>query len=160
MDLARGQSLIDIEVHNMGDRQRDHGGVNRFDQVDATGEADEHLAYLDRVEAIPSVVARWRRSYEQLTLRPGMTVAEIGCGAGTAARELATIVGAEGRVLGFDISEQLIAHARTRAAAAGKQIDFRVADAATLPLPDASLDGYGSPDAYIIREHAGTAPCP
>ncbi len=56
---------------------------------------------------------------------------------------MATIVGAEGRVLGFDISEQLIAHARTRAAAAGKQIDFRVADAATLPLPDASLDGYG-----------------
>jgi ubiquinone/menaquinone biosynthesis C-methylase UbiE len=130
----------------MGDRQN---GVNRFDQVDATGEAARHLEYLDRIEAIPRVVARRRRSYDWLALRPGMAVAEIGCGAGTAARELATMVGPEGRVFGFDISEQLIANARARAAAAGKQLDFRVADAAALPLPDASLDGYRAERVYM-----------
>ena len=137
----------------MDDRQKGYSGVNRFDQVDATGEADKHLEYLDRVEALPGVVARRRRSYERLALRPGMTVAEIGCGAGTAARELATMVGPEGGVHGFDISEQLIAHARARAAAAaGKQLDFRVADAAALPLPDASLDGYRAERVYMHPE--------
>jgi len=133
----------------MDDRQKGYSGVNRFDQVDATGEADKHLEYLDRVEALPGVVARRRRSYERLALRPGMTVAEIGCGAGTAARELATVVGPEGGAHGFDISEQLIAHARARAAAAGKHVDFRVADAAALPLPDASLDGYRAERVYM-----------
>jgi ubiquinone/menaquinone biosynthesis C-methylase UbiE len=127
-----------IEVYAMGDQQKGYRGVNRFDQVDATGEAGKHLEYLDRVEAIPGVVARRRRSYDRLELRPGMTVADIGCGAGMAARELAIMVGPEGRVLGFDISEQLIAHARARVAAA----EFQVADAVALPLADASLDGY------------------
>ena len=133
----------------MDDAKKGYSGVNRFDRVDATGEADKHLAYLDRVEAIPGVVARRRRSYDRLALRPGMAVAEIGCGAGTAARELAAMVDPDGRVHGFDISEQLIAQARARAAGACKQLDFQVADAAALPLPDACLDAYRAERVYM-----------
>src|SRR5262249_43067252 len=54
---------------------------------------------------------------------------------------------------GFDISEQFIALARTRAAAAGKQVDFQVADAAALPLPDACLDAYRAERVYMHLRH-------
>ncbi len=133
----------------MDDAQKSHSGVNRFDQVDATGEADRHLEYLDRVEALPGVEARRRRSYDLLALRPGMVVAEIGCGAGTAALELAAMVGPNGRVYGFDISGELIASARARATREGKQLDFEVADAAALPLPDACLHAYRAERVYM-----------
>ena len=120
--------------------------VHRFDQVDASGEAEKLVEFLDRVEAMPQTVARRRRSHGLLALSPGMTVAEIGCGTGTVARELAVIVGSAGHVHGFDLSEQFIAVARARAAG---QVEFRVADALTLPLPAASLDAYRAERVYM-----------
>ncbi len=120
-----------------------YSGLDRFDRVDATGAADTLLEFLDRVESLADVRSRRRRSYERLELRPGMAVGEIGCGAGTAARELAALVGAEGRVHGFDISGTLIDVALSRTVQTGvANVDFRVADAATLPLPAESLDAY------------------
>ena len=133
----------------MSDQQSGYGGLNRFDQVDATGEADTFLAFLDRVDAIPETMSRRRRSFDRLALRPGMVVADIGCGTGTAARELAALVDPGGRAHGFDISEQFIAVARTRAAAANRQVDFEIAAASALPLPDASLDAYRAERVYM-----------
>src|SRR5262245_40204866 len=74
---------------SMTDKQGGYTGLNRFDRVDATGEADAFLEFLDRVEALPETQARRRRSFDRMALRPGMAVAEIGCGSGTAARALA-----------------------------------------------------------------------
>lgn len=133
----------------MSDQQSGYSGINRFDQVDATGEADKFLAFLDRVDAIPETMNRRRRSFDRLALRPGMVVADIGCGTGTAARELAAMVDPGGRAHGFDISEQLIAVARTRAVAANRQVDFQIADALALPLPNASLDAYRAERVYM-----------
>jgi ubiquinone/menaquinone biosynthesis C-methylase UbiE len=132
----------------MSDHQAGYS-VNRFDRVDATGETDKLLEFLDRVEGLAETVSRRRRSYEQLALRPGMVVAEIGCGTGTAARELAAMVDPDGYVHGFDISEQFIGVARARAAAGSKHLDFQVADAIALPLPDACLDGYRAERVYM-----------
>ena len=77
----------------MSDHQSGYSSVSRFDRVDASGEADKLLEFLDRVERMPQTVSRRRLSHDLLALRPGMTVADIGCGTGTVARELGDILG-------------------------------------------------------------------
>jgi ubiquinone/menaquinone biosynthesis C-methylase UbiE len=149
----------------MTDRQSGTINVHRFDKVDASGEVERLLAFLDRVEAMPQTVARRHRAHDLFALGPGMTVAEIGCGLGTVAAELAAIVGPSGKVYGFDLSEQFIAAARARAAQRSEgaaqrsesaarrdeqaALDFQVADAVALPLPDAALDAYRAERVYM-----------
>ncbi|MFT4055803.1 MAG: class I SAM-dependent methyltransferase [Novosphingobium sp.] len=66
----------------------------------------------------------------------GEHVLDIGCGAGASSFVLADRVGPEGRVLGLDISPQLIDRARELGDGA---VDFALADAATADLaPQAS----------------------
>jgi ubiquinone/menaquinone biosynthesis C-methylase UbiE len=141
----------------MSHLQAGYSGLNRFDRVDATGETDQFIELLDRVDAMPATVARRQRSYDRLAVRPGMVLAEIGCGTGAAARELAAMVAPGGQVHGFDISEQFIVLARARAADPKQQVDFQVADAVALPLPDASLDAYRAERVYMHLKHPETA---
>jgi SAM-dependent methyltransferase len=63
---------------------------------------------------------------------------DVATGTGWAARRVAA-TGAQ--VVGIDIGEDLIESAKTRAAKADLEIDFRVGDAEKLPLEDGSFDG-------------------
>src|SRR5215470_8786517 len=60
-----------------------------------------------------------RRTIERLQLRPGQRVLDVCCGAGASAIPAAEAVGAEGRVLGVDLAENLIALARRKAESLG-----------------------------------------
>lgn len=71
--------------------------------------------------------------------QPGEHILDIGCGAGVTSFALAEQVGAEGYVLGVDISPQLITRARDDAPK-DAWVDFQLADAATAPLPQAAFD--------------------
>ena len=73
----------------MSDPRQGYDNLHRFDRVDADAAALGMLAFLDRVEAKTDNTARRRRCYALLGLADGHTVAEIGCGTGTAAREIA-----------------------------------------------------------------------
>ena len=68
---------------------------------------------------------------------PGQRVLDVACGSGNAA-----LVAARRycQVAGIDFVPGLIERARRRAAAEGRELDFRVADAQSLPYPDASFD--------------------
>jgi SAM-dependent methyltransferase len=121
----------------------EYTGLERFAAVDATGEEDVFVSFLERVEQLPDIVARRHRSYELLALGPGDLVADIGCGLGTAAREL---VARGARTIGVDASTAMIAEARRRSE--GLDIEFAVADAADLPFGDGSLRGYRSERMY------------
>jgi len=52
-------------------------------------------------------------------VKPGGTVADIGCGMGYFTVPLARLVGPEGRVLAIDLQEKMLAGVRRRAARAG-----------------------------------------
>lgn len=67
----------------------------------------------------------------------GLEGLDIGCGEGTNTRRVAAL-GA--RMRGVDISPTFIRHAREAEAADPAGIDFAVADALSLPFPDASFD--------------------
>jgi SAM-dependent methyltransferase len=67
-------------------------------------------------------------------------VLDVGCGTGVSTRRVARAASA-GRVLGVDVSEPLVEHARLLAAQEGlTHAEFAVADAQTHPFPDAGFD--------------------
>lgn len=69
--------------------------------------------------------------------RPGERVIDIGCGLGGTTRALAEAVGLGGHVLGVDISEELVASARSHRV---PNATFVVGNAATHPFEPASYD--------------------
>jgi SAM-dependent methyltransferase len=81
-----------------------------------------------------------RRTMDALAPRPGERLIDVGCGCGQTTLELASRVGPAGAVLGLDISQPMLAVARSRAAAAGvKQVELREADAQTHALPEGAF---------------------
>ena len=71
----------------------------------------------------------------------GERVIDIGCGSGSTVIELARLVGPAGRVVGADISENSVAHARERIVAAGlSQAEVVLADVATHRFAPGSFD--------------------
>lgn len=124
-------------------RSDEFTGLDRFDAVDATGEEQMFVRFLETVESKPDVVARRGRSYDLLRLREGDRVADAGCGLGTAVRELA----ARGvRAIGFDASQAMVEEARRRSE--GLPVEFERADVAALPLADGELAGYRAERLY------------
>jgi arsenite methyltransferase len=97
-----------------------------------------------RIEAIyttPDVVEQRRTVLGALALQPGERAIDIGSGPGLLVCEMAVAVGEGGLVCGVDVSESMLALARARRPPAeGAPVEYRVADAQTLPYDDASFD--------------------
>ncbi|HEV2461544.1 MAG TPA: methyltransferase domain-containing protein [Ktedonobacterales bacterium] len=74
-------------------------------------------------------------------LLPGERVVDVGCGAGFDSLIAAHMVGAEGRVVGVDMTHAMLAKARESAAATGSaNVTFREGYAEALPVPDSWAD--------------------
>ena len=74
-------------------------------------------------------------------LRPGEVVLDLGCGAGIDTILAARQVGPSGRVVGLDMTPEMVARARRNAAAAGlDNVEIREGLIEDLALPDASVD--------------------
>lgn len=67
-------------------------------------------------------------------------ILDVGCGTGATTLAFAQMVGTEGRVVGIDISEPMIAVARARAAHNSSTANFISADAQTHRFESASFD--------------------
>lgn len=74
---------------------------------------------------------------DRLALAPGTRLLDVGCGAGQIAIPAAR---AGVRVTGIDIADNLIEHARGRAASEAVAASFDVGDAEALPYPDGEFD--------------------
>ena len=113
---------------------------DQFARVDASGvPARAFVDYLDAVAAVEGAKAYKRRSYELLRVRSGDRVIDVGCGVGDDARAIAERVGDHGRVVGIDLSENLVAEARTRSGSV-RQVEFVAGDVHALRLSAASVD--------------------
>lgn len=74
-------------------------------------------------------------------LPAGVTVLDVGSGAGFDAQHAARQVGPAGQVIGVDMTPAMLAAARAAAAEAGlTNLEFREGRAERLPLPDAAVD--------------------
>lgn len=97
------------------------------------------LAAAEAYEAkfVPALFGEWAPLVlDAADLRPGQAVLDVACGTGVVAREAAGRVGPAARVVAVDLNEAMLTVARRLAPA----IDWRTADAATLPFADASFD--------------------
>ncbi|MFC7486858.1 class I SAM-dependent methyltransferase [Knoellia sp. CPCC 206453] len=77
---------------------------------------------------------------DELAPAPGERAVDLGCGRGAATVLLARGVGATGTVVGLDLSEGMLAHARTAMTQEGLAVDLRVGDASEPELPEGELD--------------------
>lgn len=76
---------------------------------------------------------------DAITMQPGETVLEVGCGGGALLPRLAAAVGQAGRVVGIDISADQIAAAR-RLSTGIDIFETATADVYQMPYDDASFD--------------------
>lgn len=82
---------------------------------------------------------------DQLLLQPGEVVLDLGSGGGLDAFLAARHVGAEGRVIGVDMTPEMIERATRNARDAGlDQVEFRQGRLESLPVDDRSVDAVTS----------------
>ncbi|HKA21253.1 MAG TPA: methyltransferase domain-containing protein [Blastocatellia bacterium] len=112
-------------------------GVMRDDRYSlATGAAAAHrLWILHRIYG-PGA----QRVLVQAGIRPGMSVADIGCGVGMVTNMLSKLVGTKGNVVGVDASKDQIEQARKLLPSEASNISFVVASALSTGLPADSFD--------------------
>jgi SAM-dependent methyltransferase len=106
----------------------------------------EILGYdLDRIDRLPrSTVESFAGTGNPFSMgpaRPGEGVVDVACGAGLDSLLAGLSVGPQGRVVGVDMTPEMLEKARRGAAEMGlTQVEFRQGYAETLPLPDGWAD--------------------
>nr|AAM94788.1 CalE5 [Micromonospora echinospora] len=92
----------------------------------------------DRYERAAAPVTDWL--LRAAGLRPGHRVLDVGCGTGEPSVSAGRLVAPTGRVLGIDLSPEMVDRARRCAAGLGHPIDFAESDVEALDLPAHSFD--------------------
>jgi len=100
---------------------------------------DEAAKQLVAAYVTPDVVALREQFLRALGPRPGERVLDVGSGPGFLAAAIAEAVGSTGAVSGVDISEGLLAVARSHCAHQS-WVEFRHAEATKLPFADQEFD--------------------
>ena len=74
-------------------------------------------------------------------IKPGMTVLDLGSGAGNDVFIAAKSVGSEGKAIGIDMTQTMIDKANANKAKTGlTNVDFRLGEIENMPVDDASVD--------------------
>jgi ubiquinone/menaquinone biosynthesis C-methylase UbiE len=116
--------------------------LSGFSHVDQTEIPDQFVQLLDTINAWPFFHDEQKpRSIELLGVQPGQHILDVGCGLGDVTRTLGKRVGPQGRVIGTDLSERLIAEARRRTTPADGPIAFQADNAESLPWPADTFHG-------------------
>jgi len=101
-------------------------------------------------------ISGWRKeAISKLNLKPGDTVIDIGCGTGLNFPFLYQAVGQEGKIIGVDLSSEMLTEARQRAAAnQWDNVQLVCVDADQFEFPE-SVDAVLSTYAMILIPDCG-----
>ena len=87
------------------------------------------------------IARHWRRlTAQRAEARPGDQVLDLATGTGDLALVFKRIVGPTGKVVGVDVSPEMLASAPKKAQEAQLEVDFFEADATNLPFEESSFD--------------------
>jgi ubiquinone/menaquinone biosynthesis C-methylase UbiE len=125
--------------------------------VDQANTLESRLRFLDAEAAKPAIRLAKAWTLERLALRPGAHVLDLGCGAGADAQELATAVGADGRVVGIDIDPLMVEEARRRGIGSATPVEFRQGDIYEIPFADDAFDGVRAERTFLHLEEPARA---
>src|SRR5687767_12378838 len=99
-----------------------------------------------------------KRMVELAGVEPGSRVLDVAAGYGQPSLTAAAVAGAEGKVVATDISPEMLAYGRERAAAAGlENVEFVESEAASLDFPPESFDAALSRFGIIFEPEAEAA---
>ena len=113
----------------------------------------EMAAKQDRLAATPDMAEQRERLMAALRPAPGERVLELGAGNGAFLRDLAPMLGAQGRAVGLDRSPQMLAIARKFAPGA----DLIEGTAEALPFDDESFDAVCAAQLLCFLPDLGAA---
>jgi SAM-dependent methyltransferase len=110
--------------------------------IDRQPDPQRYVRMMESRGGTPTQARLRRRFLRFCGIARGADVVEVGTGTGVVARDLAVLVGPRGHVTGVDKSRVLLATARRRAREEGldRRMDFRLGDAAALPLRSGRFD--------------------
>lgn len=108
--------------------------------ADSAPDPGRLIRHLEKLSEHPVVRQISRTRLAAAHLQEGMTVLNLGCGAGSDALMLAEAVGSCGQVHAVDHSRVMVEATARRARAQGLKIECQEACAAALPYPDKMFD--------------------
>jgi ubiquinone/menaquinone biosynthesis C-methylase UbiE len=128
----------------------------------------KHYDIMSRLYPVPGYPQRSQRlrAVEALGLRAGDSVIDIACGTGLNFPLIEEVIGPDGRIVGVDLTDAMLARAQCRIRANGwSNISLVQADAAELDFPaevDAILSTYALsqvPECAHVIAHGAAALC-
>lgn len=119
----------------------------RTDQPDRAAAVEQYRRAAPGYDRHMRWFARWQRmAVGRLALRPGDTVIDVACGTGLNFAPLEAAIGPGGRIVGIDLSADMLAGARERADTAGWEnvtlIESAVEEAQFDAVADAALFSF------------------
>jgi ubiquinone/menaquinone biosynthesis C-methylase UbiE len=113
--------------------------LGNFANVDQANPA-ELVGRLDTMHALEFFRSYKSETFSLMQLGAAASAADVGCGTGEDARQMAGLVGKAGLVVGFDISEAMLQEARSRHDTSIPNLQFIQSPADDLKAPAASFD--------------------
>ncbi len=110
----------------------------------------------DRAYLTPDVTRQRMRTLQALQLKAGEFVLDVGCGTGLLAHDMATLVGAGGRVVGVDINQHRLMLAERRCADL-PQVHLKQSNAENLPEGVESFDAVACVQVLLYLSDVPTA---
>ena len=155
----RDGAEIDERAARQIDRSREH-------LIETYRKKAKHYDITSRLYPVPGYPqqAQRRRAVQALGLGPGDTVVDIACGTGQNFPLIEEMIGPDGRIVGVDMTDAMLAQAQDRIETNGwSNISLVLADAAEFDFPtevDAVLSTYALsqvPECAAVIAHGASA---
>ena len=112
----------------MTEKQQKSATWSRYANVDQEADPEAFVRHMNTLSGMEAVKAYKQETFVLLGTQAGSHILDIGCGPGTDAQDLAEMVGPNGRVVGVDKSETMVASAQERTQDLNLPLEYQVGD--------------------------------